>query len=167
MLDRDGIFTYVSPSVERVLGHPPESVLGRSLGDLMHPHDRAELWTSWRRMVDTPNASMTSQGRYRHADGSWRWLETISRNLLHEPGVGAVVSNAREVTRPANCTTGCATRRPTTGSPARQPPPVHPAARRRDGRPPRHRRADRDPADRLDEFKTINDTLGHRSGTPC
>jgi len=34
----------------------------------------------------------------RHKDGSWRWIESTTRNLLHEPGVQAVVVNFRDIT---------------------------------------------------------------------
>jgi signal transduction histidine kinase len=36
--------------------------------------------------------------RIRHKNGSWRWLEGTSTNLLNDPGVRAVVSNRRDVT---------------------------------------------------------------------
>jgi diguanylate cyclase (GGDEF)-like protein/PAS domain S-box-containing protein len=36
--------------------------------------------------------------RVRHEDGSWRWVEITIRNLLSEPGVGAVVANMRDIT---------------------------------------------------------------------
>jgi diguanylate cyclase (GGDEF)-like protein len=49
-------------------------------------------------LMTTPNATLTYQARYAHADGSWRWLEVVSRNLTTEPSVGGVVSNARDVT---------------------------------------------------------------------
>jgi hypothetical protein len=42
--------------------------------------------------------TVTHQGRYLHAEGSWRWLDVISTNLLHEPSVEGIVSNGREVT---------------------------------------------------------------------
>ena len=41
---------------------------------------------------------MTISARYRHADGSWRWLDGASTNLLEVSGVGGVVCNARDVT---------------------------------------------------------------------
>ncbi len=34
----------------------------------------------------------------RHKDGSWRWIEATTRNLLHEPSVQAVVVNFRDIT---------------------------------------------------------------------
>lgn len=33
----------------------------------------------------------------RHQDGSWRWVETVSTNLLHDAGVQAVVVNLRDI----------------------------------------------------------------------
>jgi diguanylate cyclase (GGDEF)-like protein len=36
--------------------------------------------------------------RVRHADGSWLDLETIASSLLHEPNIGGIVLNSRDVT---------------------------------------------------------------------
>ncbi len=36
--------------------------------------------------------------RVRHADGSWRHMEVIANNLLDEPSVGGIVLNSRDVT---------------------------------------------------------------------
>ena len=36
--------------------------------------------------------------RARHADGSWRTLEAIAKNLLDDPAVGGVVVNYRDIT---------------------------------------------------------------------
>jgi diguanylate cyclase (GGDEF)-like protein len=41
---------------------------------------------------------MTYQHRVQHADGSWRWLEVISTNLLEDPAVNGIVSNAHDIT---------------------------------------------------------------------
>lgn len=98
MLSPDGTLTYVSPSVERVLGHPQRDILGRSLVEYLHPDDRTELWDVWQHLIRTKNATVTHQARYRHADGSWRWLEVIARNLTHDLSVGGIVCNSREVT---------------------------------------------------------------------
>src|SRR5690606_23514020 len=60
--------------------------------------DLARLMPQMVELMITPNATLTYQARYRHADGSWRWLDVVSRNLMLEPEVGGVVSNARDVT---------------------------------------------------------------------
>jgi PAS domain S-box-containing protein len=36
--------------------------------------------------------------RFRHKDGSWRWLESIGTNLLDDPDVGEFVVNSRDIT---------------------------------------------------------------------
>jgi diguanylate cyclase (GGDEF)-like protein/PAS domain S-box-containing protein len=96
--DVDGGFTYVSPAVERVLGFAVTDVLGQSSLEILHRDDRARLAGDLARLYTTPGAEATFQGRYRHADGSWRWLEVVAVNLTREPGIGGVVCNSRDVT---------------------------------------------------------------------
>ena len=44
-MDAEGRYTYASPVVERVLGYPPEEIVGRRYDDLFPPQERDELWT--------------------------------------------------------------------------------------------------------------------------
>jgi diguanylate cyclase (GGDEF)-like protein/PAS domain S-box-containing protein len=98
VVDAQGFTTYVSPSIERVLGYSPASASTISIMSLIHPDDQPEVMRVHERLRDEPGASATSQGRYRHADGSWHWLDVITTNLIHEPSVRGFVSNCREVT---------------------------------------------------------------------
>src|SRR5260221_12955781 len=50
------------------------------------------------RLLDQPGRIVTGERLTRHRDGSWRWVDSAATNLLHEPGVQAVVVNARDVT---------------------------------------------------------------------
>jgi len=38
------------------------------------------------------------ENRYRHKNGSWRWVESIGTNMLEEPAVRAIVANYRDIT---------------------------------------------------------------------
>jgi diguanylate cyclase (GGDEF)-like protein/PAS domain S-box-containing protein len=161
----DGRFRYLSPSVERVLGYQVDSVVGRLVLDFVHPEDRAGLARTIRDLLADSGASVTYQSRYRHADGSWHWLEVISTNLLHEGSVAGIVSNAREVTETRqlhdqlryqashDALTGLANRTLFTERLA-----AATAANRRATDPVAIMLID------LDGFKAINDTLGHHAG---
>jgi diguanylate cyclase (GGDEF)-like protein/PAS domain S-box-containing protein len=94
----DGTVTYASPGIERVLGLAPEDVVGRPGRYEIHPDDMHEVRRRISRLTRIPRASVTFQMRVRHADHSWRWLEVTSTNLLDDPSVQGVVSNARDVT---------------------------------------------------------------------
>ncbi|WP_433790430.1 diguanylate cyclase domain-containing protein [Actinoplanes sp. CA-252034] len=96
--DPAGGFLYVSPAVERILGFPVEEALGRCSLDILHRDDRARLAAGLDELYAKPGVEMTFQGRYRHADGSWRWLEVVAVNLTGEPGIDGVVCNSRDVT---------------------------------------------------------------------
>src|SRR5690606_34810918 len=49
-------------------------------------------------LLSAPGRIWVDEGRVRHKDGSWRWLEFTCSNLLHEPSVRAVVINFRDIT---------------------------------------------------------------------
>jgi diguanylate cyclase (GGDEF)-like protein/PAS domain S-box-containing protein len=97
LIDHTGAMVYLTPAT-RMLGYEPHEMLGVRVVTLIHPDDLPGLLPDLQRLMGTPGATLTYQARYRHQDGSWRWLEVTSRNLTHEPSVAAVVSNARDVT---------------------------------------------------------------------
>jgi len=97
LIDHTGAMIYVT-AASRMLGYEPSEMIGVRVLSLVHPDDVPAVLPDLQRLMATPGASHTYQARYRHSDGSWRWLEVTSRNLTHEPSVAAVVSNARDVT---------------------------------------------------------------------
>jgi PAS domain S-box-containing protein len=101
MLPEKGI-VYASPSVERVLGYAPEELAGRSVQSLtdllVHVDYRQQQTDTWTRLLQDPDHELTSEVMLQHKDGSWRWIESTARNLLHEPSVQAVVANFRDIT---------------------------------------------------------------------
>jgi PAS domain S-box-containing protein len=98
IVDTSGTTRYLSPSVERVLGFEAEERLGRNTFELVHPEDRAPVEVAFKDLVRTSGKSITIQMRAKHKDGSWRWLEATGTNHLHDPTVGGVVINYRDIT---------------------------------------------------------------------
>ncbi len=74
VISLDGCFTLLNPAWETVLGWRREEMIGRSIHELIHPEDLDQTIA-----LTLPGATETAQlinltNRYRHRDGSWRWL---------------------------------------------------------------------------------------------
>ncbi len=95
----DGTVLYVSPSAERVDGHKPEERIGKSALKFVHPDDVEGLRADFARVIASPHERVTGQRRFRHANGSWIWIDAVGQNLLHDPAIGAIVINFRDVTQ--------------------------------------------------------------------
>src|SRR5258706_11810659 len=94
----DNSIIYASPSVERVLGYTPQELADQPLSGLAHPDYAQHSIDTWTRLLQEPDYDSTAEVMARHKDGSWRWIESTMRNLLHEPGVQAVVVKFRDIT---------------------------------------------------------------------
>lgn len=98
IVEPDGTVRYVSPSIERILGYSPEDLLGTNGFDLMHPDDVARLLGRRTEALMVPGTTISTELRSRHRDGSWRYLEVIGSNFLHDPRINGLVFNSRDIT---------------------------------------------------------------------
>jgi diguanylate cyclase (GGDEF)-like protein/PAS domain S-box-containing protein len=98
IIDVDGKMTYISPSHERLLGHPLSLWLDGHGRDIVHPDDLADLRATLRVVRETPGKWARVRCRQRHANGSWRWFEHVFTNMFDVPSVRGIVSNSRDTT---------------------------------------------------------------------
>src|SRR5436190_8066110 len=98
IVDERGTVLYQNPSMGRVVGRPPEWFEGRTPLDLMPPEDAAKGREVLAQLRNKPGAQLPGEFRLRHEDGSWRVVEGVATNLLHDPAVGGIVLNYRDVT---------------------------------------------------------------------
>ena len=98
ILEPDGTPRYESPAIERTLGYPHRETVGENLFERVHPDDAEKLASSVARCLATPGQSLPLEYRMRHADGSWRYFESIGNNLAEEPNVRGIVVNTRDIT---------------------------------------------------------------------
>jgi PAS domain S-box-containing protein len=99
VVGRDSTVSYASGSAERVLGYPPQRLVGTRLWELVHPDDLPGLTEGFDRLMASPLSTAHLEHRLRHADGTWRHVETSASNRLDDPLVRGVVLNTRDVTR--------------------------------------------------------------------
>jgi PAS domain S-box-containing protein len=98
VVEADSTIRYMSPSVERVLGHAPGRLEGTKLTVLIHPDDRAgvlQFLTSGGREEDA-HPGLT-EFRMKHRDDFWLHVETLRTNLMHDENVKGIVLNTRDV----------------------------------------------------------------------
>ncbi len=161
----DGGIEWVSPSVERVLGHDPDLLQGASLLAFVHPADVAAAAEAMLTAVAGPGRHEPIALRVMHVAGSWRWLEVTTTNLLDDPVVRGLVHNARDITERRELEeelTRQAFSDSLTGLPNRalfQDRLRHALAAAR-----RHEQEVAVIFLDLDGFKVINDSLGHHAG---
>jgi diguanylate cyclase (GGDEF)-like protein/PAS domain S-box-containing protein len=74
ILDDEARFVAVNPACMRVLGYPPEELVGRSLMDCVHPHDPTSAVRNAAGEHGWQEGFVELLARHRHADGSWRSL---------------------------------------------------------------------------------------------
>jgi diguanylate cyclase (GGDEF)-like protein/PAS domain S-box-containing protein len=162
----DGRISYQSPSIERLLGYAPEDVTGRPLDELVHPADGGRV-----RQMLADGAALSGdqphvlQCALVHRDGTPQQFEVNYTNLLDDEHVGGIVLNCRDISeRKAfeEQLTHQAFHDPVTGLANRAlfaERVRHAIARSRR----EHNRIAVVFLD-LDDFKTINDSLGHAAG---
>ncbi len=166
VLDSAATIVYQSPSIERVLGYQPEEVTGTRFDQLIDSADQGRLM---RLLADgAGNAGDEAQAvecSLRHCDGSIRQFEILHTNLLHDEHVRGVVLNGRDISERKAFEEQLAHQ-------AFHDPVTNLANRALFAERVRHAIA-RSRREHhalavifmdLDDFKTINDSLGHAAG---
>jgi len=97
ILDADGSPRWHSESVRRVLGYDPERLLHSREWTLVHPDDRDRVAGFVAEAAMRPGVTAATTWRMRHRDGTWLHTETVAANLLDDPNVGGLVLNTRDV----------------------------------------------------------------------
>jgi diguanylate cyclase (GGDEF)-like protein/PAS domain S-box-containing protein len=97
--DTAGRLIYVSPSAQALLGYAPEELIGKPMIDLCHPDDRSCVQIHFQTPL-TPTESITSCYRLRCRSGRYLWLETLAQPVFDEADqVKGIVTCSRDVTR--------------------------------------------------------------------
>jgi diguanylate cyclase (GGDEF)-like protein/PAS domain S-box-containing protein len=164
VLQPDTAVTYQSPSIERILGYTPDEVLGQRFDSLAPVGDRDRL-ASCVAAAASGERVQSLECALTNRDGEARQFDILFTNLIDDEHVGGILLNARDVSERKAFEAELAHQAfhdPVTGLANRAmfaEQVRHAIARaRREGRTPAVIFLD------LDDFKTVNDSLGHAAG---
>jgi PAS domain S-box-containing protein len=90
-------FSYVSASVETILGHDPGDMIGEEALPYVHPEDLGIARDRLSEAIEHPGTPASDEVRLRSADGSWTWFESRARNMLDDADIGGVVVYSRDI----------------------------------------------------------------------
>jgi PAS domain S-box-containing protein len=81
------VYSYVSPNVERILGYPPEEIVGNPnwINEYTHPEDGPAALARLREALDQQAEACEVTVRFRHRDGTYRWFRVIFRIDYDDP----------------------------------------------------------------------------------
>jgi serine/threonine-protein kinase len=90
----NGFFRQINENFPRLLGYSIDELKSRQFMDFVHPDDQEKTTNEIARLA-RGESTIQFVNRYRHADGSYIWLEWNARSVAEEAAIYAV---ARDVT---------------------------------------------------------------------
>ena len=97
LIGRDGTIEYQSASVERILGYSEQRLVGTNFGDLVHPDDRTQVLRKIDEAINIAGPPIAVECRLRRDDDSYCPAEVTITNLLELPAVRGLVLNTRDI----------------------------------------------------------------------
>ena len=98
IIDKEGRNSYKSPNIEKWFGWTPEELIGNSTWENVHPDDLESAQKFIANLANTPNATGTTECRYRCKNGNYKWIEISIVNLLNDPDIQGLLGNYHDIT---------------------------------------------------------------------
>lgn len=98
ILEPNGFIRYVSPAIQEILGYKPKELIGKNTFKFVHSDDISLVKKDFKLVSENPTLALSTEFRFRHKNGSWRYIESTHSNLLMDAPVARIVVNYRDVT---------------------------------------------------------------------
>ena len=98
IIDFDGVFRRVNPAWTHLLGYAPEDLVGHHVNEFVLPEDHADTVDAYAQAAEGRSPRIVN--RYRHKDGSIRWISwtaALAGNLTYATGRDITAERQRQI----------------------------------------------------------------------
>jgi PAS domain S-box-containing protein len=101
VLNEDGVYTYINPSVQRISEFSLQDMLGKNVSEFVHPDDMRFIDNAVQTALRNPGQIITvADFRFRTSGkNTWANLEGLFVAMLDVPGINGIVVNCRDITK--------------------------------------------------------------------
>lgn len=86
LMDLEGNYVFISPSIKETMGYDPIDFIGQNTLEFIHPDDKEQIEKNWAYTIQNGIKDIKGKFRFRHKDGSWRWIEATGGVITDEEG---------------------------------------------------------------------------------
>lgn len=86
LMDLEGNYVFITPSVKETLGYDPMDVIGKNTLDFIHPDDRKMIKNGLKASVKEKRKESKAIFRWKHRNGEYRWIESGGGVILDDQG---------------------------------------------------------------------------------
>jgi PAS domain S-box-containing protein len=97
IVDTDGIYLYASPSFDNQLGYSTHDLMETCFFDRLSKDDIPRLRKALEMVQEVEHVEI-EPFRFKHSNGTWKWIESIWSNHLATPHIQGIVMNSRDIT---------------------------------------------------------------------
>jgi len=91
LTNKEGLISFVSPSVTKILGYHPDDIMGQSAFKFIHPEDKETGLSAFMEELKMEPQVRFINIRLQKKDGDYLWCIVRGHNLMSNPYVGRMV----------------------------------------------------------------------------
>jgi diguanylate cyclase (GGDEF)-like protein/PAS domain S-box-containing protein len=97
IMDASGQIRYQSPLATTLWGYAAGSLQGQAWQILVHPDDVSNVELLLSQISDCPGVKMSLEARIRFADGTWHTCDVVINDLLADPSIDGILVTAYDI----------------------------------------------------------------------
>jgi PAS domain S-box-containing protein len=97
VIEPNGRVTYVTPSLQKILGYEESELLNEFCRSIIHPDERVAFNAALMQLATGQQQDLILQLRVLHRNGRWLWMELKGQSKLENPNINGIILSLRDV----------------------------------------------------------------------